>query len=57
LKYDKLTRNALAIIEYIQRHRYDNVTEKLNEIYDEELSSLDMVSHDIQIVSIGKEDC
>jgi hypothetical protein len=45
-----------SIIKCLQKRRNGRVTKKLNEIYDKELSSLDSGFHEIQIVSIDKED-
>ncbi len=55
----KLTRSALftvAVDEYIQHHREDDVTRKLNEVYANEDSSLDPVFARIQSLSLPKED-
>lgn len=55
----KMSRSALftiAVDEYIQRHRQDNITQKLNEVYSEEESSLDPVVHELQMLSLPKED-
>ena len=54
----KMTRSALfsiAVDEYIQHHRQDNVTQKLNEIYAKEDSSLDPVLDKVQALSLPKE--
>jgi metal-responsive CopG/Arc/MetJ family transcriptional regulator len=54
----KLTRSALfgtAVEEYIQHHRQDNVTERLNEVYATESSSLDPVLAGLQHLSLGQE--
>ena len=50
----KMSRSALftaAVDEYIQHHREDNVTSRLNEIYPEYGSSLDPVLEEIQALS------
>jgi len=55
----KMTRSALftiAVDEYIQHHRQDNVTQKLNEVYAKEDSSLDSVLGKLQARSLPKED-
>jgi len=55
----KMTRSALftiAVDEYIQHHRQDNVTEKLNEVYAKQDSSLDPILDNLQMLSIPKED-
>ncbi len=55
----KITRSALftaAVDEYIQRHRQDDVTRKLNEVYAEEDSSLDPVFAQLQSLSLPKEE-
>ena len=54
----KMTRSALfsiAVDEYIQHHRQDNVTQKLNEVYAKEDSSLDPVLDKVQALSLPKE--
>ncbi|MEA1927443.1 MAG: ChpI protein [Candidatus Auribacterota bacterium] len=55
----KMTRSALftiAVDEYIQHHRQDNVTDKLNEVYAQTDSSLDPFLDNLQILSLPKED-
>jgi len=55
----KMTRSALftlAVDEYIQHHRQDNVTQKLNEVYADEESSLDPLLSKLQTLSLPKED-
>jgi metal-responsive CopG/Arc/MetJ family transcriptional regulator len=55
----KMTRSALftqAVDEYIQHHRQDDVTEKLNEVYSKETSDLDPVLQKLQALSLSKED-
>jgi len=54
-----MTRSALftaAVREYIQRHRRENVTRKLNEVYGGESSSLDPVLSQLQGLSIPQEE-
>ena len=55
----KVTRSALftvAVDEYIQHHRDDDVTRKLDEVYANEDSSLDPVFARLQALSLPKED-
>jgi len=55
----KITRSALftiAVDEYIQHHRQDDVTDKLNEVYAKTDSSLDPVLDNLQMLSLQKED-
>ena len=55
----KMTRSALftvAVDEYVQQHRVEDVTRKLNEIYAKEDSSLDLVLERLQALSLPKED-
>jgi metal-responsive CopG/Arc/MetJ family transcriptional regulator len=54
-----MTRSALftvAVDEYIQHHRQDDLTEKLNEVYAVEESALDPVLESLQSLSIQRED-
>lgn len=46
---------ALAIKEFIQNHNPQNVTNKLNEVYGEQESSLDKTIEKMQIDSIEKD--
>ena len=58
-RYRKMTRSALftvAVDEYIQHHREDDVTRKLDEVYATEDSSLDPVVSSLQSLSLLKED-
>ena len=53
-----LSRSALftnAIAEFIQRHRHDDVTERLNQVYSQTPSTLDPVLRKMQGGSIPKE--
>jgi metal-responsive CopG/Arc/MetJ family transcriptional regulator len=50
----KLYANAVA--EYIQEHRNDKVTKKLDEIYEKEPSSLDSTLVALQHDSVFKDD-
>ncbi len=44
-----------AVVEYMESHKYQNVTEKLNNIYDEESSELDETFYTMQAKSIPEE--
>ena len=55
----KITRSALftaAVDEYVQKHRGEDVTRQLNEIYAKEDSSLDPVLEKLQTISLPKEE-
>lgn len=55
----KMTRSTLfraAVEDYIQNHRQDNVTERLNKIYANQPSSLDPVLAELQHLSLGQEE-
>jgi len=55
----KMTRSALfstAVAEYIQQHREDDVTQKLNEVYAQDDSRLDPVIARLQSLSLSKEE-
>ena len=55
----KITRSALftaAVEEYVQEHRTDDVTRRLNEVYANEDSSLDPVLERLQALSLPKEE-
>ena len=55
----KMTRSALftaAVDEYIDRHREEDVTRRLNEVYATEDSSLDPVFARLQSLSLPKEE-
>ncbi len=45
-----------AVIEYLQKHRDEGVTRKLDEVYNKKSSELDPVVHILQSVSIDEED-
>lgn len=47
---------SLAIEEFIQNHTWDDVTEKLNNIYSNQDDKLDDLIYDLQSLSIAKED-
>ena len=54
-----ITRSELyanAVAEYIQEHRNDKVTKKLDEIYEKESSSLDSTLMALQRDSIFKDE-
>ncbi len=54
-----LSRSALytqAVSEFLERHRSDLVTEKLNLVYSEVPSGLDPLLHQIQIASLPQEE-
>ena len=54
----KMSRSALftaAVDEYLQHHREEDVTAKLNEVYAEEDSSLDPVIARLQSASLPEE--
>jgi hypothetical protein len=53
-----MTRSALfavAVEEYVQHHRAEDVTRRLNEIYAKEDSALDPVLERLQTISLPKE--
>ena len=55
----RLTRSALftvAVDEYIDHHREEDVTRRLNEVYAREESSLDPVFARLQSLSLPKEE-
>jgi hypothetical protein len=55
----KMTRSALftaAVDEYVQRHRGEDVTRKLNDVYAREDASLDPVLGRLQAISLPKEE-
>ncbi|HSH78692.1 MAG TPA: hypothetical protein VLA19_09195 [Herpetosiphonaceae bacterium] len=45
-----------ALREYVSAHRYDRVTDRLNEIYDQEPSMLDPGLMELQTRSLPRED-
>jgi metal-responsive CopG/Arc/MetJ family transcriptional regulator len=47
---------ANAVREFVERHRRDNITEKLNELYATEDAGLDPVLEELQRSSLAKED-
>ena len=58
-RHRKMSRSALftvAVDAYVQQHRTEDVTRKLNEIYAQENSSLDPVLERLQALSIPKEE-
>ena len=55
----KMTRSALftaAVDEYVQHHRADDVTRRLNEVYAKEDSSLEPVLARLQAASLPREE-
>ena len=57
-RHRKMTRSALftvAVDEYVQHHRTEDVTRLLNEIYAKEVSALDPVLQHLQALSLPKE--
>lgn len=46
---------ANAIQQYLDRYRQDKVTEKLNEVYQYEESSLDQMTSELQFQSLERE--
>ena len=55
----KMTRSALftvAVDDYLQHHREDDVTQKLNDVYATENSCLDPVLARLQSLSLPKEE-
>ena len=58
-RHRKITRSALftvAVDEYVQHHRTEDITRKLNEIYKKENSSLDPVLERLQTISLPREE-
>ncbi len=54
-----MTRSALftvAVDEYVQGHRSEDVTRRLNEVYAKEDSSLDPVLERLQTLSLPREE-
>mgnify|MGYP001602348396 FL=1 len=54
----KTSRSAIfsaAAQEYVQRHRGDDVTRQLNEVYAKEDSALDPLLERMQMISLPKE--
>ncbi len=45
-----------AVIEYLQQHRDEGITRKLDEIYSKEPSGLDPIVQALQSVSLDEED-
>jgi metal-responsive CopG/Arc/MetJ family transcriptional regulator len=55
----KMSRSALitlAVDEYLQQHREDEVTRKLNEVYAQQDSAIDPVFARLQLHSLPKEE-
>jgi len=55
LKMSRSQLYATALAEYLERHQASKVTERLNEIYSEEPSSLDPTLASAQLKSIGRD--
>ncbi|MFA5044037.1 MAG: ChpI protein [Kiritimatiellia bacterium] len=58
-RHRKMTRSSLftvAVDEYVQQHRTEDITRKLNEIYAKERSSLDPILERLQAISLPKEE-
>lgn len=54
----KISRSALfstAVEEFIQHHRQDDVTERLNKVYAQQPSDLDPVLQDLQTATFAEE--
>ncbi|MEX2488646.1 MAG: hypothetical protein WD356_03895 [Pseudomonadales bacterium] len=47
---------ATAVRDYVERHREENITEKLNQVYDDIDSSLSPELERMQSTSLAKED-
>ena len=47
---------ASAVSQYIQEHRDEGVTEKLNEVYQKESATLDPISHALQFATLQKDE-
>ncbi|MEN6475706.1 MAG: hypothetical protein ABFD81_16950 [Syntrophaceae bacterium] len=45
-----------AVKEFLKEHQNDSVTTKLNEVYSEESSCLDLVGHNLQYSSLPKDE-
>lgn len=55
----KMSRSALftaAAAEYVERHRRDDVTRRLNDVYSKEDSALDPALARLQAASLPKEE-
>ncbi len=47
---------TMAVSEYLRQHGGDNVTEKLNQLYESQPASLDALSQALQGASLGKDE-
>ena len=47
---------AKAVSEFLRKHRNDDVSKKLNEIYDGEPSGLDSITEAMQNTSLDKDE-
>lgn len=59
VKRKRMSRSALftiAVDQYVQQHRTDDVTQRLNEVYANENSSLDPVLATLQSQSLPREE-
>ena len=45
-----------AVAEFLRRHRSEDVTEKLNRLYEKEQAGLDSISEALQGASLGKDE-
>jgi metal-responsive CopG/Arc/MetJ family transcriptional regulator len=47
---------ANAVSEYLREYKSEGITEKLNEVYQQESSGLDIVSRALQFASLQKDE-
>ena len=47
---------AQAMAEFLARHRNDNITDRLNEVYDAEPAEVDPALADLQSLSLAGDD-
>ncbi len=47
---------AKAVLEYLNKHKYTNITQALNKIYADSDANLDSKLHEMQINSLQKEE-
>jgi metal-responsive CopG/Arc/MetJ family transcriptional regulator len=45
-----------AVLEYLNKHKYLDITDALNKVYSETDSSLDSELHSMQVKALRKED-
>lgn len=58
-KWKRISRSRLfaeAVQEYLDKHEFDDITAKLNEVYAEEDSSVDPVLMKMALLSLPKEE-